>query len=181
MVGLNNSVSLIRSLSEAEPICSRLLDEPVIGLDVETTMYQKPAEICLVQISTRDTNYIFDICEIGNVDFLKRLMLSRSVIKVIHNASFETRMFGYSDIEIINVFDTLKYSRRLRGSKMPGGHGLKVVTARELGVEMDKSEQCSDWTLRPLSNRQIFYAALDSEVLLDLYDIFSDELSEIKF
>ncbi len=45
-----------------------------------------------------------------------------------------------------------------------------MVCERELGIELDKTEQTSDWTLRPLSKRQMAYAALDVEVLPPLWD-----------
>ena len=35
---------------------------------------------------------------------------------------------------------------------------------------MSKEEQTSDWSIRPLSDRQIDYARLDAEVALTLYD-----------
>ena len=53
-----------------------------------------------------------------------------------------------------------------------GGHSLKSVCERELGILLDKSEQVSDWSRRPLSERQVAYAALDAEVLLQLYARF---------
>ena len=56
--------------------------------------------------------------------------------------------------------------------KAPGGHSLKIVCEREFGLHLDKSEQISDWSQRPLSDRQQAYAALDAEILLRLYDHF---------
>jgi ribonuclease D len=38
---------------------------------------------------------------------------------------------------------------------------------------LDKSQQISDWTRCPLSEAQIAYAALDVEVLVQLYELFS--------
>jgi hypothetical protein len=42
----------------------------------------------------------------------------------------------------------------------------------------DKSQQMSDWTARPLSQRQMHYAALDAYVLPQLYDRLCAELGE---
>ena len=52
----------------------------------------------------------------------------------------------------------------MRG-KVEGGHGLKAVCARELGVTLDKSEQTSNWARRPLSDRQRAYAAVDADAI----------------
>ena len=63
---------------------------------------------------------------------------------------------------------------RLRG-KQELGHNLRAVTWREMNARLDKDNQISDWTRRPLSADQIDYAALNVEVLLRLYEIFSEE------
>lgn len=42
--------------------------------------------------------------------------------------------------------------------------------ASQLGSPLDKTEQCSAWAERPLTQRQLHYAALDALVLLMLLD-----------
>jgi ribonuclease D len=42
----------------------------------------------------------------------------------------------------------------------------------------DKSQQMSDWTVRPLSQQQMHYAALDAYVLPQLFDKLCSELGE---
>ena len=83
-------------------------------------------------------------------------------------------MLGRYGVAIENVFDTLTASRQLR--RQHPRHNIKEVCLRELGVEMDKSEQTSDWSRRPLSARQLGYAALDEEVLVRLFSIFAPEM-----
>lgn len=39
-----------------------------------------------------------------------------------------------------------------------------------LGCRLDKSQQCSDWQLRPLSPQQTAYAALDAHSLVQVFD-----------
>merc|ERR1711865_136890 len=46
--------------------------------------------------------------------------------------------------------------------------GLKTVVAKWLDLDLDKTEQCSDWDRRPLSSSQVHYAAADAATLLDL-------------
>ena len=71
------------------------------------------------------------------------------------------------------MVDTLAVSRERRGRKLAGGHGLKAVCDRELGVKLDKTWQTSDWTRRPLEAGQLAYAAIDAEVLLRLHEHFA--------
>lgn len=72
------------------------------------------------------------------------------------------------------IDDTCDVSRRLRGTRAEG-HNLKAVARRKLGVDIDKGNQKSDWSIRPLQPDQIAYAALDVELLLQIHAIFSEE------
>ena len=47
--------------------------------------------------------------------------------------------------------------------------GLRNLTASLLGYRISKSAQCSNWEARPLSKRQIDYAATDAWVSRELY------------
>lgn len=87
-------------------------------------------------------------------------------------------MLQRANITLANVFDTLAASRRIRG-KQPGGHSLAAVCRRELDKVLDKGQQVSDWTRRPLSPEQLSYAALDVEVLVPLYLLFSSLQPEL--
>ena len=46
---------------------------------------------------------------------------------------------------------------------------LSSAAAHLLGSRLDKTEQCSDWCCRPLSEAQQAYAALDAAVLLEMH------------
>jgi ATP-dependent Lhr-like helicase len=70
------------------------------------------------------------------------------------------------------VFDTMEHSERLRDKHSLGGHSLATVRERELGASIDKRQQTSNWSRRPLDADQLRYAALDAEVLLGLYERF---------
>jgi hypothetical protein len=47
---------------------------------------------------------------------------------------------------------------------------LAKLCALSLRVQLDKTEQCSTWHIRPLTPSQIEYGALDAAVLLKLFD-----------
>jgi hypothetical protein len=102
---------------------------------------------------------------------LARIFESPAIVKVIHNATFERSVLARANIALANMFDTLVASRRIRG-RLAEGHSLAAVCRRELDKVLDKSQQTSDWTRRPLTDAQIAYAALDVEVLVQLYELF---------
>ena len=146
-----------------------MLAQPFIGLDVETTLFDQ--RLCLIQIGCARQTFIIDpLC----VDFspLAQVFESPNLIKVIHNSSFECKVLGKYGIQINNIVDTLKVSRKRYGMKCPGGHSLRAVCLREFGFDMDKTNQTSRWDKRPLSADQLEYAALDAEILVHLYRHF---------
>ncbi len=157
-----------------QTLCYDLLAEPVVALDVETTIFDH--ELCLIQFGTPRYNAIIDVLGLDDLTPVIDVLESPRVLKVIHNASFERSVFQRVNVEINNVFDTLKVSRELRGRKIDGGHGLAAVCERELSIALDKGEQKSDWRRRPLTPRQRAYAALDVEVLVGLHQHFASQM-----
>ncbi len=161
-------VQWVNGEAELAVICERLRLEDAIALDVETTFSRT---LCLVQLGTREQIYILDALELADLAPLGQLLGDAAVIKIIHNASFEKGVLRRYGIEIANIVDTLALSReRYSGRTIDGGHKLGEVCQRELGIELDKTEQTSNWARRPLSRRQLAYAALDVEVLPLLWD-----------
>ncbi len=169
-----NEIRYIDTQAALSTLCSELLKQERVGLDVETTLFDR--ELCTVQFSTPTYNAVIDARGLDDLSPIAEVLASRDVIKIIHNANFELSVFKKLSIGIKNIFDTLPTSRKLRGRKISGGHGLGVVCERELGKPLDKAEQKSDWTRRPLTKRQLAYAAMDVEVLLPLYDRFTKEM-----
>jgi len=137
-----------------------------IGLDVETTLTDQ--SLCLIQLATGDGTWLVDPLALDDLSPLRGVLAADRPVKVIHNAAFERSVLGREGLELGGVLDTLVESRRICGKNALGGHSLAMVCERELGLELDKAEQTSDWSRRPLDDDQVRYAALDAEVLLPL-------------
>ena len=167
-----NAITWVETPEAIDAACAAFSREPRIGLDVETTL-EEPRELCTIQLGGVNQTYIIDAQVVSDWSPIRAILENERVEKVIHNAQFETEMFAKKGIRIRNVFDTLPASRKKHRRGVDGGHKLGEVCARELGIYLDKSLQTSDWTTRPLSPAQIKYAALDAEVLLDLYRVFN--------
>lgn len=160
----------VRTLPQLEVAVAALISEPVVGLDVETTLANRA--LCLIQVAGHEATYLIDALEIPDLEPLGGLFTSAETTKLVHNASFEREVLGRYGFALDAVLDTREASRQLRGAAE--GHSLREVCARELGVELDKGEQAGDWTRRPLTDSQVTYAALDAEVLLRLYAHFEE-------
>jgi ATP-dependent Lhr-like helicase len=148
-------------------ICADLAREPVVALDVETTL--DTHSLCLVQLATAKRVVIIDPLAVRSIEPLRPLLEGRSTLKVIHYSAFERGVFAGLGIQLENVFDTCAVSKAVRGKDALGGHKLPSVCERELGVTIDKTEQTSSWARRPLSREQLAYAATDVEVLIALH------------
>jgi ATP-dependent helicase Lhr and Lhr-like helicase len=145
----------------------------VLGLDVETTL-GAVKYMCLAQIATPEYTALVDTWRLKDISALKPIMEDERVVKVIHFASFERGRFADRGVTLRNVYDTHVADTQLNPQHKT--HALQDVVARELDVDMNKGEQRSDWRQRPLTQAQISYAALDAEVLLDLYARFAPRL-----
>ena len=142
------------------------------GLDVETTL-DDPPRLCTIQIAIPGKTFVFDPLNLKDLAPIYRVLTDPGVLKIVHYSPFEQGVFRRLGVEIGPIFDTFDASKKLRGEMTRWAHGLDAVCRRELGRPLDKTYQKSHWLRRPLSPGQIEYAALDAEVMLTLYDIFS--------
>ncbi len=166
-------IEYIREQAAFEQVCQDLAAYKTVALDVETTI-GRDQRLCLLQLGVPERSVLIDTLAISDLEPLRPILESPGITKLIHYASFEKRVLKRYGFEIVQIYDTHKASKRLRG-KPDGGHSLKAVTRRELGVDIDKGNQCSDWSMRPLRPDQIDYAALDVELLLRLHGVFAAE------
>lgn len=67
--------------------------------------------------------------------------------------------------------DVLSLSRAaVPAMRSVGRCGLSKLALHVLGSPIDKTQQCSDWGVRPLSTEQLRYAAADAHVLTAIFD-----------
>lgn len=165
-----NPIEWVDTPAALRALADQLAGVDVVGLDVETTL--DFGTLCLVQIATRTRNYLIDPFAVGELAPLEKVMNAPRPRKVIHNARFERRMLARVGLGLQGVIDTLEVSRKIRGVEVLGGHSLGMVCERELRITLDKSQQTSNWSHRPLEASQLSYAAVDAEVLLRLHDQF---------
>jgi len=85
------------------------------------------------------------------------------------------RVGGRRSPPVSGVDDDESLNERLRGPWSKPEHyrrkhavGLSAVSLAVLGKPLDKSTRMSDWSQRPLTERQVLYAALDAWVLVEL-------------
>jgi ribonuclease D len=147
---------------------------PILALDTEGASFHRFVDrIYLLQLSTRDETAIIDPLPIGSPVGLGYLLESPSVEIVFHDADYDLRLLhqDYS-WQVRNIFDT-RVAAQLLGLK---AFGLAALLERYFGVKLDKKYQRADWSLRPLTQGMLDYAAQDTIHLLELRDRLKDDL-----
>ncbi|OKH55978.1 cell division protein FtsK [Calothrix sp. HK-06] len=97
--------------------------------------------------------------------FIQQIMVNPQIEKVFHNATFDLKYLGGKSAH--NVTCTLKIAQKITKNVL-GTSNLQLKTlALELCKfsDVDKEEQGSDWGRRPLTPKQLQYAAMDTVYL----------------
>jgi len=145
-----------------------------LALDTEGASFHRYVDrIYLLQLSTRDTTAVIDPLPIGTPAALGALLESPDVEVVFHDADYDVRLlqqdYGW---QVRRIFDT-RIAAQLVGLR---AFGLAALLERYFGVKLDKKHQRADWSMRPLTQDMLDYAAQDTMYLLDLRDRMKDEL-----
>ncbi len=57
--------------------------------------------------------------------------------------------------------------------------GLSALVESLLGLPLDKRDQISNWSRRPLRENQVVYAALDAYVLLEVFEALKNRSGDV--
>lgn len=91
---------------------------------------------------------------------------------ILHAADQDLRCLAEVGMVPNQLFDTELAGRLLGYERV----GLAAVVAKLLGLELAKEHSAADWSQRPLPESWLNYAALDVEVLIEIYDLMRAEL-----
>jgi hypothetical protein len=170
---LDFSLKLISSPQALVPLADRLAAAPALALDIETVNWwdRQVERVSLIQIAYREGGRmrvaVIDALAGLDLDHLRPGLELSPVIKAIHNASYDAvRLSRHYRIRTSPIHDTMLAARR-SGEKR---YSLQAQAQAHLKLQLDKSEQRGDWSLRPLTLKQLRYAALDAACTLLLYE-----------
>ncbi|KAF9189342.1 exosome nuclease subunit [Haplosporangium sp. Z 767] len=150
-------------------MCRTLEMQREIAIDLEHHNYRSfQGFVCLMQISTRDQDYVVDTLELrGSLHLLNQSFTDPNIVKVLHGAESDIiwlqRDFG---VYIVNLFDTYHATKVLEF----GSHSLAHLLKLYADFDADKRYQLADWRIRPLPKEMLSYARSDTHFLLYIYD-----------
>lgn len=139
------------------------------------------SKLCLIQLAIPGGGpgdaVLVDVLE-GDVDLAPLYALFRNpdVVKVFHAARQDLEIFWFDG----GVFPQPFFDTQVAAMVCGFGEqvGYETLVRKLTGNAVDKSSRFTDWSRRPLSDRQKAYALADVTHLRDVYEILSRKISE---
>lgn len=156
------------------------LEPSFLALDFETTaLTPEDGEVRLTTLTCKQRTWVFDHWML-KTHFRVLLTQLRErlghVTYVVYNAKFEIRWIDYwfppYEIDVLDV----DYMAKVK----LGGYAsnLARMCKRDLGIDISKDLQNSDWSSPDLTDDQLFYAAKDGVVTWALFEYWNGELTD---
>jgi ribonuclease D len=171
-------VKLITDSAELAEFCARLSAAEFVTVDTEFMRERTYwPRLCLAQVAGPDDAAAIDALAEG-IDLapLDELMANPKVLKVFHAARQDLEIFYLRMNKVPEpLFDT-------QVAAMVCGHGeaasYESLATKLAKAKIDKSSRFTDWSRRPLSERQISYALSDVTHLRVVYEKLRRQLEK---
>ncbi len=171
-------MELVTSTDALAAFCARATAFDFVTVDTEflreTTYWPK---LCLLQAATPDEAILVDPLADGlSLQPFFDLLADKKIVKVFHAARQDIEIFvKLSGVVPQNIFDTqVAASVCGFGDSVSYDNLVRSVT----GVDLDKSSRFTDWSHRPLTEKQRLYALADVTHLRDIYVKLRQQVTE---
>lgn len=171
---LDTSWALVTDDAALERAAATLADGTgPAGVDAERASgFRYGNEAYLVQVHRHGAGtFLFDPTGITRFDALAEALSGEEWI--LHSASQDLACLEALGLRPERLFDTELASRLLGFERV----GLGAIVERLLGIRLHKAHSAADWSIRPLPEPWLEYAALDVALLPDLREAVAGELS----
>ena len=150
------------------------IDTETLGLNI------KRDRLCLIQLrnETDQNIYLIKFDEGLSPKLsknIKILLENKSLTKIFHYGRFDMAVLKQNlKINVKNIFCTKVASKLTR--TYSSKHGLKDLVYELLDIQLDKTEQSSDWSKKKLTKKQIEYAMSDVLYLSKIKNSLNEKL-----
>jgi ribonuclease D len=159
-------------------LVAELAGTPYLALDTEFMRDQTYwPKLCLIQVAAPGTEAIIDpLAEGIDLSPFYELMKQPGIVKVLHAARQDIEIFFHQGHVIPEpLFDS-------QIAAMVAGFGdaasYETLCRKIAHVEIDKSSRFTDWSRRPLSQKQLDYAIGDVTHLRTIYEYLKKQLEK---
>ncbi|MGB2741368.1 MAG: ribonuclease D [Cognaticolwellia sp.] len=158
-------------------VCQRYSQASVLAIDTEfvrtRTLYPK---LGLIQINDGETLALIDPVALPDLTPFWQLLENPKIQKVLHACSEDLEVFlTAGNCRPVNLIDSQIIMSFL-------GHGISMgyaaMIAHYTDIELDKSESRTDWMKRPLTQKQLNYAAADVEHLFNILPVLMADIEK---
>ena len=169
---------IVDTTGNLRSLCVDLSDASYLALDTEFMRDQTYwPKLCLIQIAAPGYEAIIDpLAEGIDLTPFYDLLKKPNVVKVLHAARQDIEIFYHQGGMIPDpLFDT-------QIAAMVAGFGdaasYETLCRKIAHVEIDKSSRFTDWSRRPLSQKQLDYAIGDVTHLRTIYEYLKKQLEK---
>ncbi len=174
----NKMMNLITQTTDLEIALNALRTSDFVTVDTEfireTTFWP---QLCLIQLASPDVTVLIDpIAPDIDLQAFFDLMIDKKIVKVFHSARQDIEMIYY----LGGVIPSPLFDTQIAGSICGFGDSISYdqIVQRCTGHHLDKSSRFTDWSCRPLSEKQLLYALADVTYLRDVYLLLKKRLEK---
>ncbi len=163
-------IIVIMTEQEAEKAVDYLLSSDILGVDTETRPTFKKghaSKVALLQVSNRDTCFLFRLNMIGLCAPVKRLLENTAVPMV--------GISWHDDMLMLHKRGDFKAGRFIELQKMVGLIGIEDLSLQKIWANLfsqkiSKRQRLTNWEADILTDSQKKYAALDAWACIQIYE-----------
>ncbi|OAN18473.1 ribonuclease D [Photobacterium jeanii] len=168
---------IITTTEKLTTVCEQAATQQYVMLDTEfvrtRTLYPK---LGLIQLFDGTHLSLIDPVAIEDLSPLWALLQDQSVIKVLHACGEDLEVFQhYAGCLPVPMLDTQIMAAFL-------GHGISTgfgaLVSEYVGVDLEKGEARTNWLARPLTDKQLDYAAADVFYLQPLFESLLEKVQQ---
>ena len=170
VASFDGRIIVIMTEQEAEKAVDYLLSSDILGVDTETRPTFKKghaSKVALLQVSNRDTCFLFRLNMIGLCAPVKRLLENTAVPMV--------GISWHDDMLMLHKRGDFKAGRFIELQKMVALIGIEDLSLQKIWANLfsqkiSKRQRLTNWEADILTDAQKKYAALDAWACIQIYE-----------
>jgi len=171
-------MTLITTTNSLSELCNKLKESEYVTVDTEFIREKTYwPDLCLIQVADSKNAAVVDVLSPNiNIEPLLNIMHDPKILKVFHAARQDLEIF----FKLTNRLPQPLFDTQIAAMVCGFGDsvGYDTLVNKITGKIIDKSSRFTDWSLRPLTQKQIDYALGDVTHLRLVYENLNQHLLE---